>query len=564
MKPYLLVFLSFTAWTSPAASEAGDDRCPSFIERSIAAPTPNLTGVAFDGKNLWVADWKEDLIYEIDPVSGKALGSMPSPGPRPTGLAWDGTHLWVADLHWNKAYRIDTAKKSVVWEIPLPGSYPFDMAWDGKYLWYSDRNSDKIFKISATDGAIFHEIDKPAGEITGLEYVDGYLWAANRIDDEIYMIQPESGEVVNVLSSPGTYPWGLAADGKSLINADYQDGKIYVLGTAPEGKAWVRSGAREYALDFTLDFYNYGKDTVTGGEMLLALPENRENQEILKTVVLDPVPDSIITTSIGQRYARWALGPLAAPKKKRVTGSWEVRLHNVDWFIVPEKVKGTGSIPAALRKLYLVDGEKYLIGDPFIQETVAQVAGKEKNLYWKARKIYAWLIDKLTYKLAGGWETSPKVLERGSGSCSEYTFAFISLCRAAGIPARFVGSIVVRKDDASTDDVFHRWAEIYLPPYGWIPVDANHGDKPDARGRALGFGHLTGNLLVTTVEGSAKDNRLGWGYNYEAHHAYKGEANTYLEGIGYWRPLGGGKGKTCGGGKAPGTGADVCECGKPQ
>ncbi len=535
----------------------------SLVMQQIAAPTPHITGLAHDGKRLWVADWKEDVIYAIDPESGKKLDAIPSPGPRPTGLAWDGTHLWVTDLHWNKAYRVDTKKKSVVWEIPLPGSYPFDIAWDGTYLWFSDRNDKKIYKISATDGAIFHEIDTPGGEVTGLTWFQGYLWAANRLDDEIYMVEPEGGEVINIYRSPGPYPWGLATDGSSLIAADYNDGRITFLKTEPKGEPWVRGERKDYSLEFTLDFYNYGKNKLTGGEMLMALPEARENQVILKKVSFDPLPDEIIDTSMGQKYARWTLGNLKAPKKKRIAASWDVSLYEVDWFIFPEKVKGLSAVPTAVKKAYLVNGEKYLIGDPFVQETVKEVAGKEKNLYWRARKLYAWVIEKLSYKLAGGWETGPKVLKRGSGSCSEYTFAFISLCRAAGVPARFVGSVVVRKDDTSVDDVFHRWAEIYLPPYGWIPVDANHGDKPDARGRALGFGHLTNNLLVTTIEGKAKDNRLGWGYNYEAHHTYQDEANTYLEGIGYWKPLGGQGAKSCqAGAKGPAEG--VCDCGLPQ
>jgi glutamine cyclotransferase len=531
----VIVLLSIPALLVPTQAVAGQEE---LVSRSIAAPTPLVTGLAYDGKRIWAADWKEDVIYAIDPASGKKLDSIPSPGPRPTGLAWDGTHLWVTDLHWNKAYRIETKKKAVVWEIALPGSYPFDITWDGKYLWYSDRNSRKIFKISATDGAIVHEIDTPGGEVTGLAWFRGYLWAANRLDDEIYMVEPEGGEVINVYRAPGPYAWGLATDGDSLLAADYNDGRIYFLKTGPKGQPWVRGEGKDYSLEFTLDFYNYGKDSLSGGEMIVALPEARENQVILKKASFDPEPDEVLATSLGQRYARWTLGSLKAPKKKRVTVSWDVSLYDVDWFIFPEKVKGS-AIPADVRKTYLANGEKYMTDDPFIRETVKDVAGKEKNLYWKARKLYAWLIEKLSYKLAGGWETGPKVLQRGSGSCSEYTFAFISLCRAAGIPARFVGSIVVRKDDTSVDDVFHRWAEIYLPPYGWIPVDANHGDKPDARGRALGFGHLTNNLLVTTVEGAAKDNKLGWSYNYEAHHTYKGEANTYLEGIGYWKPLAG-------------------------
>lgn len=39
----------------------------------------------------------------------------------------------------------------------------------------------------------------------------------------------------------------------------------------------------------------------------------------------------------------------------------------------------------------------------------------------------------------------------------------IAMCGAAGLPARYVGALVVRGDDASLDYVFHRWVEVYLP-----------------------------------------------------------------------------------------------------
>ena len=46
------------------------------------------------------------------------------------------------------------------------------------------------------------------------------------------------------------------------------------------------------------------------------------------------------------------------------------------------------------------------------------------------------------------------------------------MCRAAGLPARYVGAIMIRGDDASTDEVYHRWPEVYLPGYGVVLVAA--------------------------------------------------------------------------------------------
>lgn len=86
------------------------------------------------------------------------------------------------------------------------------------------------------------------------------------------------------------------------------------------------------------------------------------------------------------------------------------------------------------------------------------------------------------------------------------------MCRASGIPARYVGSVVVRGDTASMNNVFHRWVEVYLPGYGWIPVDSSGGDKAAPRDQADRFGALSNRFCITTQSGEGSTT-LGWTYN---------------------------------------------------
>ncbi|MEJ2054186.1 MAG: transglutaminase-like domain-containing protein, partial [Calditrichaceae bacterium] len=130
-----------------------------------------------------------------------------------------------------------------------------------------------------------------------------------------------------------------------------------------------------------------------------------------------------------------------------------------------------------------------------------------------ARKIFDYIRNTLEYKLEGGWNVAPVVLQRGTGSCSEYTISFIALARAAGLPARYAGAIVVRGDDASLDEVFHRWPEVYLPNFGWIPIDPQGGDKELPGDRARNIGSLSNRFLITT-QGGGDSEYLGWYYNY--------------------------------------------------
>ena len=95
---------------------------------------------------------------------------------------------------------------------------------------------------------------------------------------------------------------------------------------------------------------------------------------------------------------------------------------------------------------------------------------------------------------------------------------------------------MVRGDDASLDDVFHRWPEIYLPNYGWIPIDPQAGDKNSPRDRAMAIGHLPNRFLITT-QGGGDSEYLGWYYNSYETFETDPQVEVNVESFGEWEPL---------------------------
>lgn len=65
------------------------------------------------------------------------------------------------------------------------------------------------------------------------------------------------------------------------------------------------------------------------------------------------------------------------------------------------------------------------------------------------------------------------VLQNKKGVCDEYTNLFIALCRALGIPARYISGMAY--SNAKNDFGNHAWAEVWLPGHDWIPFDATYG-----------------------------------------------------------------------------------------
>jgi transglutaminase-like putative cysteine protease len=86
-----------------------------------------------------------------------------------------------------------------------------------------------------------------------------------------------------------------------------------------------------------------------------------------------------------------------------------------------------------------------------------------------------------------------EVLAGGSGVCQDFAHVLISLCRHAGLPARYVSGYLGGVEVASAS---HAWAEAYVPPYGWLGVDATLGTPCTGRHVKLGVGRDYADVAV--------------------------------------------------------------------
>lgn len=119
--------------------------------------------------------------------------------------------------------------------------------------------------------------------------------------------------------------------------------------------------------------------------------------------------------------------------------------------------------------------ERFLeVSDPQIVEIAGQMAGGEINPYLVARRFYDYVVDNARYELLEeGLRGASALVQTGVGECGDYASLFIALCRAAGIPAR----PIVGYWAFSGIDQTHVWAEFYVEPFGWIPVDPTVGQS---------------------------------------------------------------------------------------
>ena len=496
-------FLFLVLLTGNLRAEIGD------VVVSFSGPGTHPAGLAFDGRHLWVSDLAADRIYQLDPSSGNVLLSFASPGGDPTGLAWDGATLWCADNEKNKIYQLNPASGAVLKTLSISTSTPRGIAFKEGSLFYLDSGEDMIYRINPSSGAVLYQFEAPSGANRGLAWDGRYFWCSDRSLNEFAVIDPDYGKVVTIVPSPGGYSYGIARDGDFLWCADYESNRIFKIQVRGETVS-RRMNRRNIAVSYTVLTQNKGASDMNL-TTYLAVPASTPCQELLTDVAFLRQPQQMLVDNYGQQVAQYS--EVLSPGQSRSYG-WQVKaaVYSMRFFFLPEHTGDPAAIPAEILTTYTRDGSKYRIHDSVIQNAVAEALGSETRYYWKVRRLHDYVLSHIDYVNDHRWDSAPVCLTNGEGSCSEYTFTFIALCRAAGIPARYEAGGHIRAELPYEDTVFHRWAQVYFPDVGWVPVDCTWDDKVYPANQARYFGGYANAVFATTLGGGAS-NLLSWYYN---------------------------------------------------
>jgi transglutaminase-like putative cysteine protease len=110
-----------------------------------------------------------------------------------------------------------------------------------------------------------------------------------------------------------------------------------------------------------------------------------------------------------------------------------------------------------------------------IRKLSKEIVGSETNPLLKARRIYDWISRNIKYSFAREYSTIDNIsdycLTKEYGDCGQEALLFITLCRFNGVPARWQSGWFLFPGGKD----IHDWMQIYVRPYGWIPVDPYMG-----------------------------------------------------------------------------------------
>ena len=112
--------------------------------------------------------------------------------------------------------------------------------------------------------------------------------------------------------------------------------------------------------------------------------------------------------------------------------------------------------------------------NPEIVSEAESLTCNVSDFHEKVLKIYEFVKNHIHYVIQPEERGALWALKNKTGDCSEYSYLFVALCRAAGIPARVQAGFAFHGFSETLKDG-HMWAEYYLGNYGWVPVDATWG-----------------------------------------------------------------------------------------
>jgi transglutaminase-like putative cysteine protease len=123
---------------------------------------------------------------------------------------------------------------------------------------------------------------------------------------------------------------------------------------------------------------------------------------------------------------------------------------------------------------FLAERAPNIVFSDEIKKLSQDIVGSETNPYLKARRIFQWVFAHVPWASAREYSTldclPEYALTHGHGDCGIEAMTFMTLCRCSGIPSRWESGWV-----AQPFQDMHDWCEIYLAPYGWVPVDVCYG-----------------------------------------------------------------------------------------
>ena len=142
----------------------------------------------------------------------------------------------------------------------------------------------------------------------------------------------------------------------------------------------------------------------------------------------------------------------------------------------------------------LAEQAPHIVFTPYLRQLAERITQGAETPLDRARRIYDYITSHIRYMYMRPYflieDQAQYCALNGHGDCGIQALLFITLCRIAGIPARWQSGLAVDEKSAGC----HDWAQFYIEPLGWLFCDPSYGvaavRREDEEERRFYFGNL--------------------------------------------------------------------------
>jgi len=300
--------------------------------------------------------------------------------------------------------------------------------------------------------------------------VDGRTLFHRRSAQNLFLFSPQARARRDAVKPPVPATWSLVEHVRAVVDEAARTGSPRVLPvrhrvthtiTVPAEHPAIRPGARVRA------WLPFPQETDLQRDVRL-LEAGPGQPSVAAAGRLDPQPEGCLQRSVLLE------GVVADPPRPI---EFREVFEFVSFAFCPDLDESRAApLPADWGDAFLGERPPHIVFTPEIRREVDEICGSEPNPLARARRIFRWVSRSIPWHAEDEYSTIPSLAVRGftlrRGDCGVQNTVFVTMCRIAGIPARWQSGFETRP---TVGIGMHDWAEIYVAPWGWLPADASYG-----------------------------------------------------------------------------------------
>jgi hypothetical protein len=233
----------------------------------------------------------------------------------------------------------------------------------------------------------------------------------------------------------------------------------------------------------------------------LPFPQEYRQQRDVKLIAADPPGAQVTENGAPHRALHFETTLADPPKAPKFSADFEFVTSAYCPSLDAERVQPYDTSSSLYRE-FTAQRPPHIVFTPQVKQLAHQIVGAETNPLEKARLIFRWVSQNIPWVSEMEYCVIPNLSDKGlsarCGDCGVQGMTFITLCRAAGVPARWQSGWQTKTPDWN----MHDWSEFYVEPWGWLPADASYGLRDDADPRVRDFfcGHMDPYRMIVNLD----------------------------------------------------------------